>query len=189
MARRLLCPVLLAALLGCESSITAPGIDMPAGAVVYQMSPWYLTYHYVDSTAVQPYELEWLPPSVATPWVGLNCLGFVARTPQDTTGTFVFRYSGANTGRVRHTEAGLTDTLIGYFLPPNAQGTHGDYVVESSGLLHLTWADGTQSRYFDPTATLHFSGDTLWSDYVRGTGSTLHVEWHVAWIRQASCSF
>jgi len=175
----------------CNKDSTSPQIPFPANAIIYQMDASYLTYHLIDTTGGQRYELTWLRPTPTTAFVGYNCLGFVPKSAQDTTGNFYFYFAGPNIGRVERLDQGTTDTTTGYFLPPQGsdEGTHGTYATDSGNRLHLTWADGLQSRYFDPTATLRVSADTIWSDAnFSYNGDSTHVQWRVAWIQRQTCS-
>lgn len=174
----------------CNKDSTAPN-PIPPNAIVYQMDARYLTYHLIDTTGGQRYELTWLRPTPTTAFVGYNCLGFVPKSAQDTTGSFYFYYSGPNIGRIERLDQGVTDTTTAYFLPPQGsdQGTRGTYATDSGNLLHLAWANGLQSRYFDPAAVLRISADTIWSDATFSyNGDSTHVQWQVAWIQKETCS-
>jgi hypothetical protein len=182
--------VLIAAVAACSHDSTAPN-PIPANAIVYQMDARYLRYHYIDTTRGQHYELTWLPPTPTTAFVGYNCLGFVPNAPTDTTGNFYFYYSGPNLGRIERLDQGILDTTTGYFLPPQGsdEGTRGTYATDSSNRLHLVWADGIQSRYFDAGASLQFSADTLFSSIdLSASADSIHVLWRVAWIQKENCA-
>jgi hypothetical protein len=77
----------------------------------------------------------------------------------------------------------VTDTTVFFFLS-GLEGTGGTYVVNAAQELTLTWSDGIPSRYFDPSAQMHFSGDTLWSIAdLRSHGDSIRAQWTVAWVR------
>jgi len=160
---------------------TGPVIpDLPAHTQHYQFNSLLLNYVYVDSTPGASVRLEW---SQDTTFVGFTCVQLVARVPGDTIGDFYFRISGANSGQLQREADGIIDTVDAFFLPPGgAQGSGGTYVAHTTGIVDLNWRDGLQSRYFDPTAVIRLSGDTLFSDVTLGFTNGV-VEWHVGWIR------
>jgi len=175
----------LALLVACATETET--LHIPDNAIVYKIDPPSLRYEYVDTTAGRVYLLSWLP---AYGFSGVNCIGLIPRTSVDTIGTFVFEAKGANTGRLLRTENGLQDTATAYFLPSNEAplGTHGTYAIDSSNRLKLFWADGTPTRYFDPSADLRISGDTIrsYSD-LRAFGDSLRVQWTVMWTYDIGC--
>jgi hypothetical protein len=78
--------------------------------------------------------------------------------------------------------------VTGYFLPQIVQGSHGHYVVDSAGHLKLTWANGTATQYFDPTADLQLHGDTLTSlAELSALADSVHASWSVTWARTGFC--
>ena len=185
--RHLAIPLGLALMVGCAT--TEPtGLNIPANAIVYEIAPKKLKYDYVDTTVSStPYTLHWLSDSTYT---GFNCIGLVPRAAPDTTGTFVFVFSGTNTGYIKRLQNGTTDTTSAFFLPPLGfdQGTHGNYALDSSGKLKLFWADGTQSRYFDPAAVIRLHNDTLTSDFsFKASGDSVQFSWQVNWVREPRC--
>ena len=176
----------LAVLTGCLSTDNGT-VQIPPNAIIYKLDPSLLRYTYTDTTAGNNYFLTWLPTEA---FVGINCLGIVPRSSVDTTGTFVFASNGPNTGRLEHRENATTDTVTAYFLPVSdyAQGTHGTYAVDQTGRMKLFWADGTQSRYFDPSATIRLFGDTIRSvSDIKTRGDSLRVVWDVWWTVDDHC--
>ena len=180
-------PIGLILVVGCGSSDLI-GLNIPANAIIYEIVGKRLTYDYVDTTqSGNPYILHLLSD---TTYTGFNCIGLVPRSSVDTTGTFVFRYQGTNTGLLRQTRNGTTDTTTFYFLPPinYDQGTHGNYALDSSGRLKLFWADGFQSRYFDPSAIIRLHSDTITSDVTfKANGDSVKITWQANWVREPTC--
>lgn len=185
--RRLLFPVAAAMLFSACLSLT-DGFEFPANAIVYKIDPALLSYTFVDQTVQGGFSLAWLP---VEPYIGINCIGLVPKSAQDTSGTFVFGYYGPNTGRIeRRTVAGITDTTTGYFLPATAfsQGTHGTYAVDQTGRLKLFWADGTQTRYFDAGADIRLFGDTIRAVAdTRSNADSIRAQWTVYWTFDDVC--
>ena len=179
-----------AALAGCVTShVTGPNI--PDGSIVYKIAPLTIQYHYVDVRAVNggDYELFWLPLAGFT---GVNCLGLLPHSAVDTNGTFVFAWAGPNTGSIQRRIGTTIDTVEGKFRTsaPRGpeQGTHGTFAVDATGRLTLLWADGTPSEYFDPSAVIRLSGDTISSSFsVHLFADSLQYSWQVSWIRDTSC--
>jgi hypothetical protein len=173
-------------LAGLMVAVVACGSDSPAGppfgpdAIVYRIQPQLISYLYTDTTAGQDFHLDWLSD---TTYFGRNCIGFTPRSAIDTIGTFQFFAAGGNQGYIERTIAGTKDTVPGVFLT-GEEGTGGSYVLESSGRVTLTWQDGgTITRYFDPAATLRFSGDTLRATAdLRFRGDSIRALWDVSWI-------
>lgn len=165
-------------LAGCDTGAPSdPGL--PDSLVAYRLAPTMLRYSFVDTSAGMSLELTWLP---TLPFYGYNCLGFYPEPPADTSGTFVFYFNGANSGSLQRIWAGVTDTTSGYLLT-GLEGSGGTYAVDASNRLTLTWSDGTQARYFHPSAVLRFTGDTLWSDAdLHSHGDSTRAQWHVAWV-------
>jgi len=184
--RRLALPLLGAALTAaCVGASAGDQTNIPAGAIIYKIEPQLLADEYIDSTAGQTLALTWLS---SQGFVGYNCLGFMPTTPTDTVGTFVFGRAGPNTGRLERRSNGVTDTIPGYFIDQQAPGTHGTFVVNSSGKLTLNWADGAQNRYFAPSAVIRLYGDTVESRVdLRAKADSIRDQWHVYWTYSPSC--
>jgi hypothetical protein len=164
------------------------GPVIPDNAIVYVMSARSLEalqYHFVDTTAGQSLVLDWLTAPPKT-FAGANCIGLMPRSATDTVGTFVFVSTGPNIGSLERHLGTTIDTVLGYFLPgqPLTQGTHGGYVVDSAGRLKFTWADGTPTQYFDPSADIRLSNDTILSHAeLTARADSMHASWHVSWVR------
>jgi hypothetical protein len=184
--RRFALPLLGAALAAACVSPSEPNpANIPAGAIIYVIAPQLLSDEYIDTTAGQNLALTWLS---SQPYLGYNCLGFSPTTPTDTTGTFVFGRAGLNVGVVERRNHGVTDTVPGYFIDPQSPGTHGSYMVESSGKLTLNWADGVRNRYFAPSAVIRLYGDTVESRVdLRAKADSIRDQWHVYWTLSPSC--
>ncbi len=159
--------------------------QIPATATaIYRIEPTLIDYRFRDTTAGQDLELRWvhIPQQ---PYSGYNCVAFSPLSPGDTVGTFVFVARGPNQGYLERTTPVLTDTVAGYFIA-NGQGSRGSFVLDSQNRLTLTWANGTPSRYFDPSAALRISADSLISDAdITQAADSIHATWHVVWTINA----
>lgn len=168
--------------LGACKPLDQPVVDIPPGSDVFRLDPSLLAYSYVDTSTGLDYRLQWL---AGEPFAGHNCIGLLPRSASDTIGTFVFVFSGANQGLLERYQSGVVDTTVGSLLFGN-EGTHGSYALSSTGTLNLIWADGTRSRFFDPSAVIRLSGDTIYSDVdLRFKGDSLRIRWAVRWRRNA----
>jgi hypothetical protein len=160
---------------------TGLSIPIPSNARVYTMVDSILSYHYVDSTHGSSAELWWEPQRG---FEGFNCIGLVPSSPTDTVGTFVFAFQGRNVGILRERVFLDTTFVTGFFLPSPNLGTHGSYVLDSAGHLKLTWADGTATQYFDPTADIQLHNDTITSRAeLSARADSVHASWSVSWAR------
>jgi len=185
--RRLTLPLLAFAIVAACSSLEGPKqVEIPEGAFIYKFAPGLLTYEGVDSTLGGHFEFTWLSGEA---FFGANCLAFLPTTPTDSTGSFVFAWSGQNIGRVERRSNGVPlDTVTGYFMATDPPGTHGSYAVSSTGALTLNWADGARNRYFAPTASLRLVTDTVeaFAD-IKARGDSIRDQWHVYWVASTSC--
>ena len=178
--------------LGCEPSIP---IDFPHAqeippdaAYIYVIDPSLLTYEFVDSTQEGGFvRLRWLQPDPVRPFSGYNCIALSPRTPTDTmTGRFVFVARGPNTGFLERETVEFTDTIAGYFLT-GLDGSYGRYVRDGQGNLQLTWLNGEQHRYFDPSAAIRVQGNYIISDVLlTASADSVTERWGVAWVA-SSC--
>jgi hypothetical protein len=170
----------IAGLTAC-GSLGVDVIPIPEGSEVFVLEPTLLNYHFVDTSGAARLELTWLPTE---PYAGYTCLALKPTTPTDTTGSFVHAVVGQNVGRQLRNNNGFVDTTAAIFLS-GQEGTHGTFVVNSAGVLKLNWADGGAARsFFDPSAVIRLSGDTIASDVQRSaSGDSVTVEWHVRWLR------
>jgi len=185
--RRFVPPLLGAALVAACGSVEGPSqVTIPDGSFIYALAPLALTYEGVDSTAGNHFGFSWLS---AESFFGSNCLAFLPRTPTDSIGTFVFAVVGQNIGRVeRRSGSTVLDTVTGFFLAPQAPGTHGTYIVDSNGKLTLNWANGARNRYFAVDAVLRLVSDTVESVAdLRTRGDSIRDQWHVVWTASPSC--
>lgn len=160
-------------------------VIIPPNALTYVMGDTVtaklIVYRFVDTASGSNIRDVWLSDRG---FGGFNCIGLLPNTPTDTTGKFLFAYVGANVGEVAETLNGITDTVVKQFGPVQAMGTHGTYVVDATGRLKLTWADGAQIQYFDPKATLRLRGDTINSHAELSLlADSVHATWDVTWIR------
>jgi hypothetical protein len=152
--------------------------------VIYRIEPTLIGYHFRDTTAGQDLELRWVDIP-QQPFAGYNCVAFSPLSPTDTVGTFVFVARGPNQGFVERMTPVVTDTVTGYFIG-NGQGSRGSFVLDSQNRLTLTWANGTPQRYFDPSAVLRISADSLISDAdITQAADSIHATWHVVWTVNA----
>lgn len=173
-------------LIGLVAALGACNADVPAGppfgpnAIVYRIQPQLISYLFTDTTAGQNLSLDWLSD---TTFFGHNCIGFTPRSSIDSIGTFQFYSTGGNQGYIERTISGAKDTVVGLFLT-GEEGTHGNYILSSTGRVTLSWLDGgVITRYFDPAAVIQFSGDTLRSIAdLRFQGDSVRAQWDVSWI-------
>lgn len=184
--RRVALPLLAFALTAACGSLDLPApVNIPDGAAIYRIEPTLVSDEYIDTTAGRNVGLTWLS---GQGFDGYNCFGFSPTTPTDTTGSFVFGWAGPNTGTLERRTSGVIDTTVGYFISSQAPGTHGTYVVGSSGTLTLNWADGVRNRYFAPSAVIRLVGDTVESRAdLRARGDSVRDQWHVYWIASPTC--
>lgn len=177
------------ALFGCDGYNDDP-IEIPAGALVYIIEPSLIGYEFDDTSGGRDFHLDWMFAIPEFPFTGRTCFGISPSAATDTIGSFVFRAVGPNEGYVLVRDGAVTDTGLAFFLPPAGSdaGTRGNYLLRSSGQLELSWADGLQSRYFDPAAVLRVSGDSIISDAdLSERGDSVRTKWHVVWTRGQSC--
>ncbi len=185
--RRLSPPLLALALAVACNALDGPErVDIPEGASIYKLAPTIMSYEGVDSTQGGHFAFTWLAGET---FFGTNCLAFSPTPAASTSGSFVFFWTGENSGRVERRSSGaVLDTVQGFFMAVDEPGTHGTYDVNASGALTLNWANGSRNRYFDPTATLRLSGDTVESVAdLRARGDSIRDQWHVYWITSPSC--
>lgn len=183
--------IILAACLGLtgltacvHADLVGLSIAIPAGARVYSMVDSILSYHFVDSTHGNSFELFWVPKQG---FEGHNCIGLVPSAATDTAGTFVFAFLGANRGVLKQRSFLDTTYVTGFFLPAGV-GSHGTYVYDSAGHLKFTWADGTPTQYFDPRADIQLHGDTIRSRAELSVlADSVHASWSVTWARTGTC--
>jgi len=179
------CAVTLAALLaGCLGATETKSPVIPDGTPVYRIDESQLFYAFRDTSAGRDIILSWLNTPTVAPLLGYNCLGMLPDGLGDSTGTFIFAWNGPNTGFVERWIGTTADTAVAYFFPPEGsdQGTEGSYVVNSAGELTLNWANGIQSRYFQPGAILTFRTDTIVSVVdVLSRGDSIREQWRVVW--------
>lgn len=171
---------------GCISPSESDQVNIPDGSVIYEINPLLLQDEYIDTThAAGSFALTWL---TSQGFIGYNCFGLKPTTPTDTTGTFVFGWAGPNTGRLERRNNGTIDTVAGYFIDQSPPGTHGTYVVDATGKLTLTFANGTRNRYFAPNAVIRLYGDTIESRAdIRVQGDSVRDLWHVYWTYSQGC--
>lgn len=158
---------------------------IPADAgYIYRIEPTLIGYFYEDSTSGQLMTLRWLP---ANGFNGYNCVALTPRSPTDSIGTFVFVAREANQGLLERYMLGAADTVPGFFIGAG-QGSRGTYVRDAQDRVTLFWANGTPSRYFDPSATMRLSQDSLISDVALSErGDSVSATWHVVW-RERPCA-
>jgi hypothetical protein len=183
MRRGFLTACAAAALCACVKQENPIAPVIPPGAIVYGLDATSIAYHYRDTTKNNDYELAWLP---GLGFSGTNCLALSLAQPTDTTGSFIFYTTGSNTGAIQRRIATVTDTVTGFLLPSSATplGTHGNFAVNGTGLLTLSWANGTASRYFDPAAVMTLRSDTITSTVnLSLAGDSVHVHWRLSWLR------
>jgi len=184
--RHLALPIVASTIAGaCVSPSESSLVNIPPGAKIYVIAPQLLSNEFIDTTGGQSFALTWL---VDLGFEGYSCFGFSPSTPTDTVGTFVFGRAGPNDGWLQRRANGLVDTVRGYFIDAQLPGTHGSYVVESSGKLTLNWSDGTRTRYFAPSAVLRMTSDTVESTVdLRASADSIRDQWHVFWINSPGC--
>jgi hypothetical protein len=178
--RRIAAATVVLILLACKA--VEPPYTIPAGYEAYRFAPLLLNYDFIDTTTGTNTHYVWAADPL---YLGLNCLALSPRTSPDTTGQFVFVRNGLNQGLMaQYINGVLGDSVIASFFAPLPPGTKGNYAVTSTGRLNLFWADGTQSRYFDPTAVIRLLGDTIFSDVdLRDNGDSVRAQWNVRWLR------
>jgi hypothetical protein len=159
-------------------------VEIPPGYDVFRLQPKLLVYSFVDTTHGMDLHLKWLPDSA---YIGFTCIGLSPRTVPDTTGSFVFSFTGLNIGVLQKVDHGDTNLQAGVFLRGD-EGSRGTYAITSTGALNLFWSNGVRSRYFDNAAVIRMTGDTIFSDVVRRSNAdSVQDAWHVAWLR-GDCS-
>lgn len=179
--------VSLAALGGCLGD-TMTGLDLPAGTAAFQLvvDTVHTSFHLVDTASTTgarfDYELTWLPQ---LGFGGTNCIGLLAHSPTDTTGSLYFVSTGSNYGVARRRNNAVTDTTF-FGILFQGQGSRGGYAVNSSGKLVLTWADGSGIQFFDPAADIQLHGDTITSHAeLSYLADSVHYSWRMMWVRSA----
>jgi hypothetical protein len=175
----------LAAPVAClTSDVTGPVFPSNANVYVFSVRTLpLLVYSYVDTATGANLRQSWLTDRG---FAGAACIGLVPHAAvTDTFGTFIFGFNGPNYGEVQEINAGTTDTVVKSFAPLPDEGTHGNYVVDTtSGQLKLSWADGAQTQYFDPKADIRLIHDTITSHAeLSAIADSIHVTWRVTWAR------
>lgn len=175
--------LLLGACKSLDQQVTVPVLTIPAGYTAYVFDPAQVSYTFVDTSSTGgDMHLAWISQPA---FVGTNCIGLSPRIGVDTTGSFVFTYSGPNVGQLARLVHGQLDSTIGYFL--GTEGSHGTYYATSTGRLNLVFADGLaggDGRYFNGNSVIRLAGDTIASDTdIKLKGDSVHAVWHVDWLK------
>ena len=170
-----------------DEQVKLPVLSIPANYTAYVFDPHIIAYSFVDTSSGNDTHLSWIgQPNFA----GQNCIGLSPRTGGDTTGSYVFTWSGPNIGQLFRVMHGQADTTQGFFLSPAGEPTHGAYYLTSTGHLNLVPADGPaggDGRYFNTNSVITVSADTIFSDTdIKAFGDSLHANWHVGWV-QGTC--
>ena len=182
--------LLLGACKSLDEQVAVPVLQIPAGYTAYVFDPGHIGYSFVDTSSTGgDLHLAWIGQERCLAgvvcFVGTNCVGLSPRTGADTSGSFVFTYSGPNQGQLARLMHGQLDSTVGYFL--GSEGSHGTYYATSTGRLNLVFADGLaggDGRYFNSNSVIRLSGDTIVSDTdIKLKGDSLHVVWHVDWLK------
>jgi hypothetical protein len=184
MRRLMIAAVLvLGACKSLDQQLAVPVIHIPSGYIAYVFDPSLIAYTFVDTSAAGgDLHLAWVSqPS----FVGTNCVALSPRLGADTSGSFVFTYSGPNVGQLARLMHGQLDSTIGYFI--GTEGSHGTYYATSTGRLNLVFADGLaggDGRYFNSNSVIRLAGDTIASDTdIKLKGDSVHAVWHVDWVK------
>lgn len=159
----------------------------PSNANVYVFSVRtlpLLVYNFTDTASGTRLRQTWLTDRG---FAGAACIGLVPHVAvTDTFGTFIFGYSGPNIGEVEESNNGTVDTVLKYFIPVPAEGTHGTWAHDTaSGKVTLSWADGKPTQYFDPTADIRLIRDTLTTHAeLSAFADSVHATWRVTWAHE-----
>lgn len=182
----LACSVLaVAACKSLDDQVKLPVLSIPANYTAYVFDPALIVYSFVDTSASgNDTHLSWIgQPNFA----GTNCIGLSPRTGGDTSGAYVFTWSGPNIGELARVVRGQQDTTQGFLLSPAGEPTHGTYYLTSTGHLNLVPADGPaggDGRFFNSNSVITVSADTIFSDTdIKALGDSLHANWHVGWVK------